>query len=576
MMRLTSFFKNSFLHTLLRFDLAIIACIALCTIIIARTPSISLFWVTSILCGIPWFVGCRLWIENQGLNKLYVYLLGLPIWGLITYYLYITSSPTWSNITLFIGMISFTFLAPFILRHQDADDVWKFHFHLMKSIILGGIASLILLIGSMAILVALDYLLSFRLYPDQEKDIITIVIGFALPTLIMMGIPDQLDDTTPITSDIILKFLTYIVIPLLLIYGLILHIYSFKIFFTLNLPRGKVSYLVAGYSSCIITTYILAQRWRTYHQPIQLFYKYIGYFMIIPLTLMAWGMWKRISTFGLTEARYLLTIVWTWLILSNFFILTRPKNPAPWIIGVFSELLLTISIGPWSIIELPIRHQLYRLKGTLLNINTHPKQANSKEHLLIISSILDYLETRHRLEEIYKLYPEHQKPIVDKLTAKIVSQHMKIPYIENSQRNNIYFEYNLEDNIIIPLHEYAYLVQNLKLSPNSSLTVIIKEYGLFTLRYSSSTYLLEIYQNGGKSPIYQCYMPDLIQELQAKKKQHNQIGLVSKEIIKNHLTIKIIFKEVKGYITSSTHISSNTPDIRSISADLLLKSTVKK
>lgn len=438
-MRLISFFKSSFLLTILRFDLAILCCAALTGLIISRIkiqndmPSIY----ASLICGTLWFIGCKLWVESRTFNRIYFYLIALPVFALTVYYFQtLPKYGFFPQTTLFFSLLSFIFVSPFIWRNSNSDEVWSFYFHVIKNTMFAGFSSIVLFAGVTLILIALKYLLGFQLYSNQYIDMSVLISWFICPLLIMTGIPSEFKTHSTLNhkGEILLKFLLYIVIPLLLIYGIILHIYSIKIFIAGDLPRGKVAYLVAGFSSFLIITYIFTQRWKKQHPAIKLFCKYTGLFMIIPLSLMGWGAWERISTLGLTEARYLLSTFGIWLVISSFLIISQSKNSILWIVGTFSSLSLITSGGPWGVTELPIKHQLYRLDNVLVSIKTNHKQTIQKEQQLIIASILDYLETRNRLERVYEIYSNGNKNTEEKLSARTISKLLKVPYTEKSLR----------------------------------------------------------------------------------------------------------------------------------------------
>jgi hypothetical protein len=337
--------------------------------------------------------------------------------------------------TLFLSFISFIFIAPFIGRPSDSDELWSFHFDILKNSIYAGAASLILLIGTTLVLLALEYLFAVTPYSGVYNDTFIIICMFILPAMKLSGIPTSFEDKTHTSKgSILLKLLLYILIPLLLIYGVILHAYSLKIMITQTLPRGKVAYLVAGFETFMLATYILIQRWKTEHSLIRLFHRNIGWFMIIPLILMAWGLWERISIFGLTESRYFVALLWFWFVSSTLVILIRTLNSALWIIGIFSGLFLISSMGPWSIQELPIHQQLHRLKATLSKLRSGEQPSVRKEHRIIVSSVLDYLSNRHRLEDVHSLYLNpHTVLSPEKLTPKNVSLELGIPYFEKSE-----------------------------------------------------------------------------------------------------------------------------------------------
>ncbi|MDP3640889.1 MAG: DUF4153 domain-containing protein, partial [Alphaproteobacteria bacterium] len=354
-MKILSFFKTSFLQATLRFNLAVACCACLAYCLIFR-PSFLLndtSYFGILLCGASWFIASKLFIEGLVLPKWSYYILSIPVFMGFSYYFYLYPNSFWLMKTVFLSFISFIFIAPFIGRSSDSDELWSFHFDILKHGIYSGIASLILLIGTTLVLLATEYLFGFTPYPGVYLDTFIVIVIFILPVMKLSGIPTTFEDHTyTSTGSILLKLLLYILIPLLLIYGIILHAYSLKIMITQTLPRGKVAYLVAGFETIMLATYILIQRWKNEHSLIRLFHKYIGWFMILPLLLMAWGLWERISVFGLTENRYFVALLWFWFVASTLIILIRKLNPALWIIGIFSCLFLISSIGPWSIQEL--------------------------------------------------------------------------------------------------------------------------------------------------------------------------------------------------------------------------------
>lgn len=485
--------------------------------------------------------------------------------------------------TLSLSFTSLIFIAPFIGRSSDADELWSFHFDVLKHSIYAGIASLILLIGTTLVLLALDYLFGFNIYSDLYHDTCTVICVLILPVLALSGIPAQFGDNTYTSAgSVLFKLLLYILIPLLLIYGIILHAYSLKIIITQELPRGKVAYLVAGFATIILTTYILIQRWKNEHSLIRLFHRYVGWFMILPLLLMAWGLWARISVFGLTESRYFIALLWLWFVASTLIILIRSVNPALWIIGAFSSLFLISSIGPWNIQELPINHQLHKLTATLSKVRSTENSQATKQHQIIVSSILDYLNSRNRLEDVRSLYLNPNASLSsEKLTPHTASLELGVPYIEYSERaqkrTGYPIHYKMSPNSL-PINGYSYMIPNVKLSPYGTLSQSfeIKGIGSFTLRYIPTTSSFEITQQGFNSPIYKAYLPDLIQKLAAGSKDTLQLNPKLTTQTHNGIIIQVIFTEFFGTTNNTPARSPSIERLTDISCIVLIQRTPKK
>jgi hypothetical protein len=580
-MRIISFFKTSFLQATLRFNLAV-ACCACLTYCLIGLPTLLIdhVYFGIVLCGMSWFVASKLFTEGLSLPKWSYYAFSIPVFIGFSYYFYLHPKSFFLMCTLFLSFISFIFIAPFIGRSSDSDDLWSFHFEVLKNSIYAGAACLILLIGTTLVLLALEYLFSFTPYSGVYIDTFIIIGLFILPVMKLAGIPTRFDDTTQLsTGSILLKLLLYILIPLLLIYGVILHAYSLKIMISQELPRGKVAYLVAGFETLMLATYVLIQRWKIQHSLIRLFHRHIGWFMIIPLMLMAWGLWERISIFGLTESRYCVALLWFWFITSTLVILIRTLNPALWIIGIFSSLFFISSIGPWSIQELPINQQLHKLKTTLSKLRSTEQKSATKEQRITVSSILDYLSSRHRLEDVRSLYlnPTNILPS-EKLTLQNVSLELGIQYIEYSARaqtTHISTVRYTTSVTSLPINGYAYIIPNVKFSTYGSLShsFEIKELGAFTLRYVPTANSFEITQKGINTPVYKTSLPDLIFKLAAGSKDTLQLNTALTTQTNNRLTFQVIFTEIAG--TRDTP-SSPLHSISDIACTVLIRHTPKK
>jgi hypothetical protein len=400
-MRFISLFKTSIVNALMRFDLSVICCITLTyCLIFSPPPSISKTFFGILCSGALYFATLNLICERFKLPRSFFYFISLPLFAVFAYYahFYYKSPFIWS--TLLLGLLASIFVSPFWGKSSDTDDVWSYQFDILKHSIYAGVASLILLAGIYSVLFALDYLFSFTPYSDIYKDIALIILALCLPVMILSGIPmNFIDNTLHNTGVIVLKLLQYCVIPLLLIYGVILHAYTLKILIAQEFPKGLTAYLVSGFATLLILTFILTLRWRDDHPVIRMFTRYVGWFMIIPLSLMAVGIWKRVAPMGLTEARYFLILLWILFTSSTLIILTRCHNPTVWILNCVSALFIISSIGPWSIQELPIKHQVHRLKAIVLNVQATPQHNASKEEQIAASTILDYLALRQRLAD---------------------------------------------------------------------------------------------------------------------------------------------------------------------------------
>lgn len=145
-----------------------------------------------------------------------------------------------------------------------------------------------------------------------------------------------------------LKFFTqFVLIPLLIIYVVILYLYSIKILINWELPRGWVSYLVLVYSMVRILALLLvhplrgddAKSW------VRIFGKMFYYTLIPLLVLLFVAIFTRLLEYGFTEARYYVVLLALWLTLVVGYFALK-KNPgikfipiSLFVFGIFSLLM---------------------------------------------------------------------------------------------------------------------------------------------------------------------------------------------------------------------------------------------
>ncbi len=158
----------------------------------------------------------------------------------------------------------------------------------------------------------------------------------------------------------------FVLVPLLLIYGLILLAYTAQIVVTQNLPQGMIGWMVLGF------VVIGAATWLVLHPPfmrsralVRLFRRWWFWLTLIPLALFFIAVWTRVDAYGLTDERVLLAAGGVWAaVLALVFIVGRGDiRLIPALAGL---LLLLVSVGPWNFANLPLAQQTMRLDALLM------------------------------------------------------------------------------------------------------------------------------------------------------------------------------------------------------------------
>ena len=157
----------------------------------------------------------------------------------------------------------------------------------------------------------------------------------------------------------------FVLVPLLLIYGLILLAYAVQIVVTQHLPEGVIGWMVLGF---VIAG---AGTWLILHPPfmrsrglVRLFRRSWFWLTLIPLALFFYAVWIRIDAYGLTPERILLVAGGVWaVVLAGSFLLRR--GDIRMIPGLAGLILSLISIGPWNYANFPLLQHSTRLQSLL-------------------------------------------------------------------------------------------------------------------------------------------------------------------------------------------------------------------
>ncbi len=250
---------------------------------------------------------------------------------------------------------------------------WHFNKALFLRFLTGILFSMILYAGISIALFSIQTLFDYRFHGDIFFRLFIVVsVGFN-SIFFLAGIPglpggDVRSPLLETSYPKILKIFTqYVLIPLLTIYFGILFVYELKIAFSLQLPKGTVSYLVLGYSVFGILSYLLIYPLKDGEGNgwIRYFSKLFFWLMIPLLILLFIAIIVRVVDYGLTEKRYLIIATAIWLsAVSIYFSLWRHPR-LEWIPFSLLVVLLVSIAGPQSASNLSRMSQQARLDKVL-------------------------------------------------------------------------------------------------------------------------------------------------------------------------------------------------------------------
>lgn len=281
-------------------------------------------------------------------------------------------------------MVSFS---PYVYASNSL-AFWNFNKVLFLRLFTSILFSALLYIGLAVALFSIESLFQLDIKGDVYFKLF-IIIGVGFNTLFFLdGIPANLTEVAK-TSEYpkaLKVFTQYVLVPLSTIYLAILLVYELKIIFNMQLPDGMVSILIMGYAVFGILSYLLIYPISTEQEQgwITQFSKLFFWFMAPLLILLFVAIIVRIQDYGVTEKRYYVIALASWLTgITTYFI--AKKNPKIQVIPVSLFIVAILSItGPQSASGISKKSQQSRLSKNLKTEN------QDKERISIVNYLVRY------------------------------------------------------------------------------------------------------------------------------------------------------------------------------------------
>lgn len=324
----------------------------------------------------------------------------------------------------FAGLVLAAHLLIAFLPYLDETpvaDFWEYNKRLFGNFMVGAFYSLVLYAGLSIAILAVDNLFNLNINDDIYGHLFVLIAGIFNTAFFLANFPQEfafdnatgneeaeLPATTPYTAAF--KNLTkFILIPIVGIYFLILYAYSAKILVTWELPHGWVGSLVLGFSVAGIFTYLLNYMLVRFdgNSLVSNYRKWFFYVLLPMVALLFTAIGRRLSDYGVTEARFVVASAGVWLLLiSVYFIISKKDNIKfiPLSLSVFA--LLTV-LGPFSAFKVSERSQVHRLEAVLVknNMLVDGKAVPARDSLSgtdaeNIRSILHYLRQYEHFDKV--------------------------------------------------------------------------------------------------------------------------------------------------------------------------------
>lgn len=338
---------------------------------------------------------------------------------------------------LFHLLVSFL---PFIGKKAPS-GFWNYNKNLFIHTFLSGVFSLVLTLGVLLAIVSVDKLFELKLDNDiyPKTLFFLMILGSAVFFSLFnkAGLEELRKDSS---YPQVLKFFTqFILIPLLLIYGIILYLYGLKILISWELPRGWVSYLILIYSVVGILALLLVHPLSEKDQKswVEGFRK-IFFFTLLPLLILLFvAIFTRVLEYGFTEPRYYVLALAIWLSFLTVLYILKPKAPIKWIpLSLFLLGLFTLLMPFLNAFSLSKNSQKKELSALL-----------QKEHLLTNGTLdFDKNVTEEQVEEISSKFQFLSERNEEEFLLSFLSEKVKKEAQKKKDRENSYAFYYLIRN----------------------------------------------------------------------------------------------------------------------------------
>ena len=237
---------------------------------------------------------------------------------------------------------------PAYKKKADFNEVCLIHF---KTLFISILYSVVLSAGLAAIMASIDVLL-FNIHHDAYSYMLTVVWILFAPTYYLSLLPRFLskteDDVMKLqTAKNYPKFLSvlvsYIAIPLVGIYTLVLLAYFIKILITWHWPSGQLGPMVLIYSAAGLVILVLASLLS--NRFAVLYYKIFPKVLIPVVVLQLVSVGIRLNAYGVTESRYYVALFGIFSIIIGVLLSIKPVTRNS-MIALLAAVLAIVSIIP--------------------------------------------------------------------------------------------------------------------------------------------------------------------------------------------------------------------------------------
>lgn len=249
---------------------------------------------------------------------------------------------------------------------REPNGFWQFNRALFLRFLIGGVFSAALFAGLAIALAGIENLFSVDVDDDWYFRL-WLVIALVFQTwFFVAGLPRSFA-TLETTMDYpagLRVFAQYVLLPLVSVYLVILTAYLGRILITRTWPSGWIGYLVSALAALGILSLLLIhpERGRSEHRWIDRYARIFWVAILPSVVMLLLAIWQRVEQYGITERRYLLTILALWLAITAVYYAGSRSRGIKGIPLSLALVGLVAYLGPWSAYSVARASQVGRLE----------------------------------------------------------------------------------------------------------------------------------------------------------------------------------------------------------------------
>jgi len=325
--------------------------------------------------GLPLFIALALVAERLGWTRGRAWAVrGVGLAVLVAFY---WRWPVWSGeirtiryFHLSAGLHLSAAVAAYV-GFEEARGFWQFNRALFLRFLIGAVYSAVLFAGLAIALAGIDNLLGISVAGETYARLWILIAFVCHPWFFLAGVPRDftaLDRRTDYPAGL-RAFAQYVLLPLVTVYLVILTAYLVRVVATRVWPSGWIGYLVSALAALGILSLLLVhpERDRPDARWIDRYARVFWIAILPPTVMLLLATWKRIDQYGITERRYLLTVLAVWLAVIALTYAVSRSRQIKWIPLSLAAIAVVTFLGPWSAYATSRRSQTDRLEGLLVS-----------------------------------------------------------------------------------------------------------------------------------------------------------------------------------------------------------------